>query len=107
MHEVPLAQRVLFTFDDRQRLSGEQEEILLIGLAVIHRHRLARAKHREVDPELQEIGCALEPGTFELAEDAATLALPPLRLARVDDEPALPLRDKSVLGRDELRLGNH
>ena len=102
MDEVPLPQRALVALDDRKRLAGEHEEVLLVVLPVVHRHRLAGPENGEVDPELLEIGCALEPRALELAEDAAALALPPLRLAGVDDEPALPLRDATVLGRDEL-----
>src|SRR6266536_749101 len=107
VHEVPLAERALLTFDDGQRLAGEHEEVLLICLPVVHRHRLAGRENGEVDPELQEIGRVLEACALELAEDAATLAFPPLRLARIEDESALPLRDKSVLGRHELRLRTH
>ena len=86
MHEVPLPQGSLLTFDDRQRLAGQDEEILLVGLPVIHRHRLAGAENGQVDPELQKVGRAVEACSFELTEDAATFALPPLRLARVDDD---------------------
>src|SRR5581483_1824425 len=48
-----------------------------------------------------------EPGALELAEDAAAGPLPPLGLAGVEDEPALPLRDEATFRGDELRLGNH
>ena len=102
VHEVPLAQRALLSLDDQEGFAGEHEEILLIGLPVVHRHGLARSKHGEVDAELREVGLALEP-----ADRGAALGVAPPRLARVDDEPALALRDEAVLGRLELRLGNH
>ena len=107
MHEVPLTQRSLLTFYDRQRLARQHEEILLVGLAVIHRHRLAGTENGHVNSELQKISRALEACSFELTEEAATLAVPPLRLARVDDEPALSFRYKAVLCPHELRLRNH
>src|SRR5438094_936356 len=50
---------------------------------------------------------ALEACHCELAQDAATRSLPPLALARVENEPALALRDQAALRPDELRLGNH
>ena len=107
MQEVPPAKRALLTLDDGQCLAGEHEEVLLVVLPVVHRHRLAGCENGEVDPELHEIGRALEACALELAEHAAPLAFPPLRLARVDDEPALPFRDEPVGGRHELRLGDH
>jgi hypothetical protein len=107
VHEVPLPERTLLPLDDQQRFAFEDEEILLVVLPVVHRHRLARLEQRQVDPELDEIRSALETRALELAQDPAAAALPPVCLARVDDEPALPFRDKPVLGRDELRLGNH
>ena len=107
MHEVPPSELALFAFDDQQRFAGQDEEVLLVGFPVVHRHRLARPEKREVDPELQEVRGFLEAGALELAEDAATAALPPLRLACVEHEPALPFRNKPMLRRHELRLGNH
>ena len=76
MHEVPPAERALLALDDRKRLAGEHEEVLLVVLAVVHRHRLARAENGQVDPELLEVGCALEARALELAEDAAARRAP-------------------------------
>jgi hypothetical protein len=45
--------------------------------------------------------------TLELGIGAPPLRVPPLRLARVEHEPAFPLRDESVFGRFEPRLRNH
>jgi hypothetical protein len=60
MHEVPPAQRALLALDDQQRLPGEHEEVLLIGLPVVHRHRLTRSEGDEVDPQLRELRLTLE-----------------------------------------------
>ena len=89
--EVPPPERALLTLEDRERLAGEDEEVLLVVLPVVHRHRLAGAEDGDVDPELQEVRCTLEACALELAERAAARAFPPLRLAGVQDEPALPL----------------
>ena len=105
MHEVPGFQRPLLALDDQQRLAGEHEEILLIVLAVVHRHRLVGRENSQVDPELREVGLAVEP--LEFAGVAAALAVDPRRLASVQDEPALPLRDESVLGGLQRRIRNH
>src|SRR6185503_20343057 len=82
-------------------------EVLLVALPVVHRHRLAGPEDGEIDPELLEVERTLEAGALELAEHAAALALPPLRVACAKDEPALSLRDEAVLGAHELRLGRH
>src|SRR5207249_9181606 len=95
----PPSQPPLFALDDEQRLAGEHEEVLLVVFPVVHRHRFAGPEQGEVDPELEEVGRACEARSLELAEDAAALTLPPLRLARVEDEPALALRDEPVLRR--------
>jgi hypothetical protein len=53
--EIPLPQRTLLTLDDQQRLAGEHEEVLLIVLEVVHRHRLTRPEASKIDPELPEV----------------------------------------------------
>ena len=52
MEEVPDAQEALLSLDDQQALAAEDEEVLLVGLAVVHRARLAGLEHVEPDPEL-------------------------------------------------------
>jgi hypothetical protein len=47
--------RALLSFDDQQRLAGEQEKILLVGFPVVHRHRLTGPESNEVDPDLWEL----------------------------------------------------
>ncbi len=94
-------ERPLLALDEQERLAGEDEEVLLVGLPVVHRHRLAGPEHEEVDPELRELVRV----ALEVAERPARAAVAPLRLTRVDDEPALALRDETaVLVRCERRL---
>jgi hypothetical protein len=69
---------------------------------VVHRHRLARLEKGEVDPELPEPRLALE-----IARRAKTTPLPPLRLAYVENEPTIALRDKAAFRLDKLRLNDH
>src|SRR5439155_20024856 len=42
VHEVPRLERPLLAFDDQERLAGQPEEVLLLGLPVIRPVRLAR-----------------------------------------------------------------
>ena len=84
VHEVPARERALLALDDQQRLADEHEEVLLVGLPVVHRHRLAGLEHDQVDADLQEV---------RLAFEAAAAPVPrgdPARLAGVQDEPAFP-----------------
>ena len=39
----------------RSRLAGENEKALLVGLPVVHRHRVARAEDEEVDADLRVV----------------------------------------------------
>ena len=102
VHEVPLAQRSLLALDDQQSLAGEHEEVLLVGLPVVHPDRLARPEHEERDPDLRELGVA-----FEAKRLPAPLAIPPARLLRVQDEPAFAHGHEPEIGLFERRLGNH
>jgi hypothetical protein len=67
MDEVPLPERLLLPLDDQDRLACDDEEVLLAGLPVVHRHRLARPENRDVDARLGEAGC-VSLGILELAE---------------------------------------
>ena len=58
MDEVPRAEVSLDAFDDQACFAGEHEEVLLIGLPVVHRHRLAALQHAEVDPSAENAACA-------------------------------------------------
>ena len=93
VHEIPLSERALLALDDQQRLPGEHEEVLLIGLPVVHGHRLTRREGDEVDPQLRKLRL-----TLENAVGASPLPGAPARLARVEDEPAVPRGDESVFG---------
>jgi hypothetical protein len=55
-----------------------------------------------MDSQLRKLHLALELGI-----GAPPRRVPPLRLARVEHEPAFPLGDESVLSCFEWRLGNH
>jgi hypothetical protein len=102
VHEIPLTQRPLLALDDQQRLTDKDEEVLLVGLPVVHRHRLARAEDADVDSDLRELRLALEQ-----ADRRAPFLVHPAGLARVEYEPALTLRDEPLFRRLERRLGNH
>src|SRR5439155_7674523 len=60
VHEVPRTERPLLALDDQQRLAREDEEVLLVGLPVVHRQRLAGREPGQLDPDLRELGLALE-----------------------------------------------
>src|SRR6266511_2102491 len=96
MDEVPSAKGALLAFDDEEALAGEHEEVLLRVLAVVHAARLAGREDADVDAEVGEAGLSLEARVG--ASDAAVVVLP-LRLPRVDHEPALALGDEAALGR--------
>jgi hypothetical protein len=49
VHEVPLAQRPLLALDDQERLAAEHQEVLGVGLPVIHADRLARLEAQQLD----------------------------------------------------------
>jgi len=42
-------------FDDQDRFAGDDEEVLLIGLPVLHGHRISRLEHERIDAELLEL----------------------------------------------------
>ena len=106
MHEVPRAQLSLLALDDQNGFTRDHEEVLLIGLPVVHGHRLARLEHERIDAELVELPPALEV-VGDDANGAAAVGVTPLGVAHVEDEPALALGDESMLGLLQLRLGNH
>src|SRR5690242_8781257 len=104
VHEVPGPQRPLLAFDDQDRLTGQDEEVLLIGLPVIHRHRLTGGEPCQVDPQLVEVAAAVQFGALELAEDSSPGSLQPLRLASIEHEPAVTPGDEAPGGGHQLRL---
>ena len=50
-------------------IAGDDEKVLLVGLPVIHLHRLSGLENLHVDPDLGEVLLA-----FEIAEGAAAEA---------------------------------
>jgi hypothetical protein len=87
---------------DQQRVAGDDEEVLLVGLPVVHRHRLARPEHLDVDADLRPILVA-----FEVAERAPPLGVVPADVVCVGDEPALAPCHAPVLGLLLRSFGNH
>src|SRR5215203_3211027 len=63
---------------DARPLARADDDVL--RLPVVHAHRLARLQDADVDPDLGELGLALEP-----ADRRSTLDVAPSRLARIDD----------------------
>src|SRR5207249_11065250 len=97
---TPSLHDALPIFHDEHALAREDEEVLLRVLAVVHRHRLARLHHVEVDPDLPE-----SPELPLEVAVGAELAVEPGGVLRVEDEPAVPLRDEaSVLALDQPDL---
>ena len=81
MDEVPLLQAPLLAFDHQHALAGDDEEVLLRPLAVVHAGGHARVEHDELEAELLELGVA-----FEVRPPAEAHAPPPRHIAGVDDE---------------------
>ena len=71
------------------RLAREHEEVLLVGLPVVHPHRLAALEHVEVDPDLRELVVVAE-----RADAAASLSVAPPSVAARSrrTSPAPPAR---------------
>lgn len=106
VHEVPRAQVPLLAFDEQNSFARNDEEILLIGLPVVHGHRLARSERECIDAELFGLPLAFEV-VERYADGAAAVDLTPYGVAHVEDEPSLALRDEPMLGLLQSRLGNH
>src|SRR3954447_4081359 len=88
MHEVPCAQRPLLAFDDQNCFARNDEQVLLIGLPVVHGHRLARVQDERIDAELVGLRLVFEVVEHE-ADGAAALGMTPRGVAHVADEPPL------------------
>src|SRR5262245_17632054 len=95
--EVPCLQPVLLTFDHEHALSGNEKEILLAALAVVHAVPLAGHEHMDAEAELSPLLPAFKVGVLP-----ALLASDPRNVARVEDEPALTLGDEPGLGSPEF-----
>jgi hypothetical protein len=102
VHEVPLPQWPLLALDDQKRLAGEDEEVLLIGLPVVHPHLFTPPEHIETDSNLWERRFAFEAQTL-----SSPLLVAPAAVTGVQDEPALRGGHKPSVGLFERGLGNH
>ena len=100
--EVPLPQRPFLSLRDQQRLPVHDEEVLLIGLPVIHRHRITRAEHEEIDADLRPVLARLE-----VADGTALAPVVPGRVASIEHEPTLAAGDAAMLRLFERGFGNH
>src|SRR5213595_2388831 len=99
MDEVPLSQRPLLALDDEKRLPGQHEKIFLVGFPVVHADRLTRPEHVEEDPDLRKLDL-----TLAVADRRPALAMPPARVAGVQDEPSLAGGHEPGLGLFERGL---
>ena len=88
MEEVPASEASLLVLDEQPALAGQNEEPLLIRLGVIDA-ALAPLENREVDPELHELDRRIAVLALEVACRSPAVREPPLRIAHVDDEPAI------------------
>src|SRR5581483_3884376 len=88
-------------------LAGEHEEVLLLGLPVVRRRRLAAAGHldRHAEHREERLGFVLV-AAGERQARSATGAVEPARVACVEDEPALARGDEAGAFVLELRLAH-
>ena len=102
MDEVPRLQAALVAFDDRDALSRDDEEVLLVRLAVVQAVRLPGTQHLDVAAKLRKPWLP-----FEDRSVAERVASPPHRIAGVEHEPALAVGHQPGLGLLENGLLNH
>src|SRR5215213_2508863 len=81
--EVPRLETAFLALGDENRLAGDDEEVLLGVLRVVHGARLARLEDVDVDPELVEARVL----AFEEAGGAELGGVVPVRVTGVQDEP--------------------
>src|SRR6185437_12126370 len=79
---VPLPQRPLLALDDQRPRPGEDEEILLVVLVVVHRERLAGAEHPKRDADRLPPVVLVRPRARPEPGDA-----PPAQVGQVPDAP--------------------
>ena len=102
MHEVPRLQTPLLPLHDQQALTGEDEEILLRILGVVHAIRLAGPQDPDVDADL------LEPREFAVEQGVeAEVALEPAQVPGIDHEPPFAGHPRAAAGVLEGSLRNH
>jgi hypothetical protein len=76
--EVPCLQAALLTFDHEHAFSGNEKEVLLAALAVVHAVPLARHEHMDAEAELSPLLPAFKVGVLP-----ALLASDPRDVVRV------------------------
>ena len=91
-----------FPLDDQQALAAQDEEVLLIGLAVVHGAGLARLENVDLEADLRvllhlELRSLLDEAAVGLKGAARTedIVPHPRDVADVEHKPAVPLRDES------------
>lgn len=99
---TPASGRSSPAFDDQQRLAGEDQEVLLVGLPVAHPDRIAGPEHEEVDADLGKLRVVAE-----RSDTPSTFGREPPDLAGVDDEPSRPGLDDPGARLFERRLRDH
>ncbi len=102
MDEVPGLQLALLALDHEHALAGDDEEVLLARLAVVHAGGLAGLEHGDAHAELGEVAVP-----FEVSPAAEPLPLPPAGVPRVEHEPARASCAEAFGQLVELRLGDH
>ena len=93
VHEIPRIQRPLFSLDQKQTLTGEDEKVLLRILAVVPAPRLTGLEHRNRVAELRKRYVV----SLEDAGAAEDGICHPRGVANVDDEPSVRDRDVSCV----------
>ena len=99
VHEVPRLQPTLLTLDHQNALTGEHEEMLLVGLGVVQPARLSRAEYLEREADVGEpvngqVRAPAQDGRVGL-EDASGSECgvgEPSGIPDVEDEPAVGQR---------------
>ena len=72
VHEVPRLQPALLAVEDEDALPGDDEEVLLIRLAVVHAVRLAGLEHGDAEADLGELRLPFEHGGLAESRRFAT-----------------------------------
>jgi hypothetical protein len=104
VNEVPGAQTPLLAFDQEQALARENEEVLLGLLAVVQRIGFTGAE--DPDPEAQLREARVRPLERRVAA-AELVAVEPLGIASVHDEPSVTRGNEPAVLRLERGLGHH
>jgi len=90
--EIPGPQAALLIFDHEHALPGDDEEVLLAALAVVHAVRLPGQENVDAKAELGELVIPFEVGVLP-----QLLVSPPGHVPRIEDEPSLTRRDAADL----------